>query len=469
MDQLSDASVFPLATIDPAAPLDDLDFLPRSIGDDVRIVAVGESVHGAHEFYWLRHRLIRFLVERMGFTAVAWESGFPEGFLIDSYIQSGPQNRDRVLIDGMTMHMGRCQEMADLVDWLRARNQNLPLPRGEGRVARDSQRRGEGKSVATQGHPPIHFYGLDLPGSSATLRPVLDVVAQYVESVDPGFRVRLARIRELIAMYGPLTRPADNAKLMLEGTAAVYQYVAIPAADRNELTCLLADLSARFDAMRRSYVERSDAARYEVARQHLRVAAQLDLQLRAVAALMSGDTAACEANIRDLTMADTVEWILRQHQRIIILAHNGHIQRTPISTAPPYPPVDTLGVHLQMRFGHKYLPIGTTCGRGDLIVPRTITENGSQITELVIQTLPPADDNVIDSVLDANLQETALLDLRSLGPQSGSAIDRAKRMRIIDQFVDIDVRRAFDMLIHVPQISLWSSPTTALLTDTRNK
>src|SRR5262245_10303302 len=42
-DHLSDASVFPLSTIDPAAALDDLEPLARMIGDDVRIVALGES------------------------------------------------------------------------------------------------------------------------------------------------------------------------------------------------------------------------------------------------------------------------------------------------------------------------------------------------------------------------------------------------------------------------------------------
>ena len=158
----------PFSHLQPSTPrpLDDLEFLPRLIGDDVRIVAIGESVHGAHEFYWLRHRLIRFLVERMNFTAVAWESGFPEGFLIDDYIQGGQQDRERVLIGGMTMHMGRCQEMADLVDWLRTCNtQN---PRGlAGHHRRDGRAESSEQNVPVPLSADIHFYGLDLPGSSA--------------------------------------------------------------------------------------------------------------------------------------------------------------------------------------------------------------------------------------------------------------------------------------------------------------
>ena len=107
----------------------------------------------------------------------------------------------------------------------------------------------------------MQFYGLDLPGTSATLVPGLDVVGPYVESVDAGFRPRLARLRELAASFDPRKTPGSSLKLLLDGTTAIYQYVAMPAADRNELTALLADLAARFDALRRAYVERSDAAR----------------------------------------------------------------------------------------------------------------------------------------------------------------------------------------------------------------
>jgi erythromycin esterase len=436
---LTDASVFPLSTLDPAAALDDLESLPRLIPDHARVVAIGESAHGAHEFYALRHRLIRVLVERMDFTALAWESGFPDAFAVDAYIQGGRQDRERVLVEGMTMHMGRCREMGDLLDWLRARN--------------------------ASGARPVRFYGLDLPGSSAAVRPALDVVAAYVEDVDPGFRARLVRLRELVGAFGPHEIPSTTSKLVLPGTAVVYRYAAIPVSERNELTALLADLGARFDALRRGYVERSDAARYDLARQHLRVAAQLDLQLRAVAAFMAGDAAACEANIRDLTMADTVEWALAREQRIIVLAHNGHIQRTPIASHAG--PIDTLGVHLAHRLGERYFPIGTTYGGGEIIVTRTSSVGGVHETELVIKDVPPASADTIDTVLDSNLAGAALLDLRTLGARSASAVGASKRMRVLDQVAEIDVRPAFDMLVHVPRISLWNSPTNASMPDLR--
>jgi erythromycin esterase len=77
-----------LTTLDPRAGLDDLEFV-RALAGDARVVAIGESTHYAHEFYLLRHRLARFLVERLGCTAIAFESGFTEAFAADAWIRGG--------------------------------------------------------------------------------------------------------------------------------------------------------------------------------------------------------------------------------------------------------------------------------------------------------------------------------------------------------------------------------------------
>ncbi|MBV8932074.1 MAG: erythromycin esterase family protein, partial [Kutzneria sp.] len=76
--RLGREAIRPLRTLDPAAPLDDLAWLDEAVGD-ARVVAIGESAHYNHESYLLRHRLLRYLVERHGFTAYATESGFTEG------------------------------------------------------------------------------------------------------------------------------------------------------------------------------------------------------------------------------------------------------------------------------------------------------------------------------------------------------------------------------------------------------
>jgi len=68
----------PLATVDPAAALDDLAPLGRSVGG-ARIVGLGESAHGAAEELELKLRVLRFLVEERGFRCVAWEEDWATG------------------------------------------------------------------------------------------------------------------------------------------------------------------------------------------------------------------------------------------------------------------------------------------------------------------------------------------------------------------------------------------------------
>jgi erythromycin esterase len=76
-------------SLDPRAPLDDLEPLREVIGD-ARVVAIGESAHYVREFYLLRHRLLRFLAERLGFTVYALEAPFTEAHAIDAWVQGGP-------------------------------------------------------------------------------------------------------------------------------------------------------------------------------------------------------------------------------------------------------------------------------------------------------------------------------------------------------------------------------------------
>jgi hypothetical protein len=75
----------PLTTVDPGEPLDDLAPFGQLVGA-ARVVALGESSHHVHEFYRLRHRLIRYLVERHGFTVLALEAPFTEAGILDDWV-----------------------------------------------------------------------------------------------------------------------------------------------------------------------------------------------------------------------------------------------------------------------------------------------------------------------------------------------------------------------------------------------
>ncbi len=78
----------PIDTIDPEAGTGDLAPL-RRIVDDARVVCLGESRHDASEQFQLKHRMIRYLVEEMGFSVIVFEEGMAHAKAVDDYIQGG--------------------------------------------------------------------------------------------------------------------------------------------------------------------------------------------------------------------------------------------------------------------------------------------------------------------------------------------------------------------------------------------
>jgi erythromycin esterase len=74
----------PIDSISPQSAFDDLRPLQSTIGN-ARIVAMGEATHGTHEFFQLKHRMLEFLVERMGFTVFGIEANWPESLAVNDY------------------------------------------------------------------------------------------------------------------------------------------------------------------------------------------------------------------------------------------------------------------------------------------------------------------------------------------------------------------------------------------------
>ena len=110
----------PIATVDPAAPIDDLAPLRESVGDAV-VVGLGESVHGTAEETTLKHRVLRFLVEELGFRSVAWEEDWTTGIAINEYLAGGPGSLEELMRQMSSQWQTR--EVADVLQWLRQFNE----------------------------------------------------------------------------------------------------------------------------------------------------------------------------------------------------------------------------------------------------------------------------------------------------------------------------------------------------------
>jgi erythromycin esterase len=411
------SAVIPLATLEPEGSMDDLEPLAEHVGS-VRVVGLGESAHYVHEFYDLRHRLTRFLIDRLGISAVAMESGLPEGFIVDRWIQGGPGDVADVQAAGITWSMGLCDEMRDQLNWLRDWNRSR------------TQR--------------VHFYGVDLPGSRASMLPALDPVTPYLAKVDALFLPRFNRLCALASRY---------ASRNLNDASAAYMEMA--ASERDEMTALLADTEARFDARELAYIAQANERSYSHARRHVRSAVQFDRVMRQFSAAATDDPTLASASIRDAAMAEAMELILQHERRVVLLAHNDHVRRTPISEG-----VSPLGHHLASRLGDGYLAIGTTFEFGTVMSSR-MTEHGHMMRLSVSpEELTQGDDGLVDSLLAAERPDPYVVDLRRLDRDAAAVIDSRTHMRSSARRTEVSTRQAFDMLVAVPRVSLWHASST---------
>lgn len=147
------------------------DVLEKLVGD-ARVVLIGESSHGTHEFYEARAAITRWLIEHKGFCAVAAEADWPDAYRVNRYVRGlGDDGSADAALSGFERFpawMWRNTVVCDFIDWLHAHN-------------RDRRDRGERETG---------FYGLDLYSLHRSMKEVVT----YLETVDPAAAAR-ARAR----------------------------------------------------------------------------------------------------------------------------------------------------------------------------------------------------------------------------------------------------------------------------------
>ncbi|WP_433584076.1 erythromycin esterase family protein [Microbacterium hydrocarbonoxydans] len=402
-DEVSDAQLEPLLTF---------------VGD-ARVVALGESMHRAHEFLAWRARILRFLVEHAGFTALVLESGFIEGQPVDNWVRTGEGGLRNVLTDGITYQFGKCQEALDLVVWMRER------------------------AVSSE---PVRFYGMDIPDSAATALPAVREVIAFLDRADPRYAEHLRTT--LLGGFDHL--PADRSGLARAATA-IQSYLALDDARRHAMTSAINAMTERLRARATDYCAAgADPEHVAFAIRASELARSTDAFL---AAMSEGPTRTwAPANIRDSAMADTVEWILEREERVLVFAANGHVRRTPY-LAPPFvsEPLATVGTHLAARLGGDLRVIGTTFGGGEAWLHRPGPQDEPGHSTPFIEPLPSPRPDTLDGMLAARASGSLFIDLAEAPDSIGAAVGTHNGPEV----ELADIRAAFDGILHVERLSPW--------------
>ena len=397
-------------SLDPRVPLDDLEPLGKLVGD-ARVVGIGESAHYVREFYLLRHRLLRFLVERCGFTVYAPEAPFTQAHVIDGWIQGGPGTAEEVAAAGVAIDLGRCREFHEQLAWMRAHN-------------RTATRR-------------LRLVGTDVPGSGGSPLPALEAVAGYLRGADPD---ALPLAEQAIGLVDRYHDPATF--------AALGRYATLDHATQDALTATVSRLLARMESMAAWQASQHHGREHATALWHLRGVWHLDHLHRDVAArgLAVADAA------RDVFMAESVLRLLEDGPpdlRVVVASHNIHLQKTPITGDGAFGHFPQ-GYHLAQALGEDYLAIAATSnhGRTAQIQPDPAHPLGFRVNDL---PLPPAADGSVEAAV-VTQAPLALTDLRAARAAVGDA-ESCRQLRMEGYFTDLPVFDAFDAVASIPHTS----------------
>ena len=272
-----------------AEPFDDLESadlgpLLERIGD-ARVVCLGEATHGTSEFYRLRARITRELVEKKGFGLVAVEADWPDAARVNQWVRPSLEGRPRVgpehpAFSRFPTWMWRNHEVLEFTSWLREHNLRV---RGD--------------------RPEVAFHGLDLYSMFASIRSVLD----FLDAVDPE-AASVARQR-----YACLT-PWESDPHAYGSAAITGRYRVC----EEEAVAMLRDILAN----RLAYSEQ-DGDRFLDASRNATLVAAAERYYRTM--YYGGDAS---WNLRDRHMFDTLVSLLESRgpaSKVVVWEHNSHL------------------------------------------------------------------------------------------------------------------------------------------------
>ncbi|WP_326944256.1 erythromycin esterase family protein [Amycolatopsis sp. NBC_01307] len=381
----------PLRTTEPDRDTADLRALGAMIGD-AQVTGLGEATHGSHEFFAMKERLFRYLVEQKGFTTFALEVSWSAGLKIDEFVQTGTGDAHTVAKAALAGSPWDREEFVHLIEWMRGYNRAHPAR-------------------------PVHFLGDDL-GAPTLDDAFFGRVTGYVQRTHPE---SLARLNEL---YTGL-RPIDD----------VFAYVAKPLAERQRLA-----------AQAQEALELVQSFGDDWAAQNARSIAQTTKFL--TIDLADPASVATSQRFRDEVMAQNVVWWQRHTgAKILLSAHNGHVG---YASGDPARYPKTQGSFLRDTLGANYVATGFTFDRGSFL---SQDDAGTWRKFTVGAAGPGSNEDTLDRVryqdyyLDlrtAPAAARAWLDVARPTYDIGTAfpVDPA----------DIALARSYDLLIHLHDV-----------------
>ena len=306
-------TLHPLSTTDPSLPVNDLAFLGNL--DNAKIVGMGEATHGTQEFFQMKHRIFKYLVEKQGFRYLAFEYDLGGCMALDEMIQSGQGNIKAWMSQQMYFWTWRTTEVLQLFLWMQEYNRNKP----------DSEK--------------VHLLGVDCQFTSQAVPQLVSLLSRY----DNSFATEVSS--KLNSLVKPeLYKGETFANLQQARNGVLPQIYAVGRA-LNERASSISQLT-------------SPAYYQQILRVYETIVQAEILQYNQV---FNPETF---LTFREKYMAENLNWFFNQYGniKVALWAHNEHVAKNEQFLGFN---INSLGGNLKAQYGTAYQVIGFSMGSGD--------------------------------------------------------------------------------------------------------
>jgi len=401
VDALEDGA-YPLRSVEPGGDTSDLRALDQMIGP-ARVVGLGEATHSSHDFFALKDREFRHLVEEEGFRTFALEGSWSTGLRLDDYVLHGTGDPRRIMSEEFQSEYlwWNNTDYLKLVEWMRSYNIKHPAD-------------------------PVRFMGDDFGWTGPEL---CDEVTRYVARTHPESSTRFE------ALYSGLRPTVSMGTYMVD-------YYNKPLAERKERQTR----TGQALELLKGQAPGGDRETYE---RVLQSAAVIDQTARWYAYDFEDPKEnAASLLYRDSVMADNVVW-WQEHTgtKVLLSAHDAHVGYESFDTAY-YPKMQ--GAFLRERLGSAYVSVGVTYDRGSF---NAMDEE----QRLRRWTLGPAGPSTSEWMLDQVRYRDYFVDLRTVGSPAREWLDVKRPTRFVGTdypgpAIDMALGRSHDVLIHLHRV-----------------
>jgi erythromycin esterase-like protein/predicted phosphoribosyltransferase len=395
--------------------------LEKLIGD-ARVVLIGESSHGTHEFYQARAEITRWLIQSKGFRGVAAEADWPDAYRVNRFVRGiGDEATAEEGLRGFERFptwMWRNTVVREFTDWLRDRNQQVDRRWQAG------------------------FYGLDLYSMHRSMQEVIG----YLDTVDPA---AAARARHRYSCFDHASADDDG---QAYGFAAAFG--AGPSCEQQAVDQLVDIQRNSLEYARRDGLLAEDDAFY--AERNAQVVRDAEVYYRA---MFSGRVNSW--NLRDHHMADTLDALLTHldHQgdaepsRIVVWAHNSHVGDARATEVYADGQI-TLGQLARDLYGDKTRLIGFSTYTGTV----TAASEWGGIAQR--KTVRPGLPNSVEELFHETNTDSFFVAMRDGGRVSAEPLDDVRPARAIgviylpaterhSHYYHVRPTEQFDAMIHI--------------------